>query len=142
MQIRPFDFADENAVISLWQRCGLLRPWNNPQSDIRRKMAVQPELFLVGVQFDAIVATAMVGYDGHRGSLYYLCVAPDLQKSGLGRILMDEAERRLIDLGCPKLNLQIRTDNLQATAFYNRLGYTQDAVVSYGKRFEDDTSPV
>jgi ribosomal protein S18 acetylase RimI-like enzyme len=138
MQIRPFADADEAQVIALWERCGLLRSWNDPKKDIARKRGVQPELFLVGVSEGAVVATAMAGYEGHRGWVNYLAVEPACRRRGFGRALMEEVERRLRELGCPKLNLQIRRDNLQAIAFYERLGFLDDAVVSFGKRLERD----
>src|SRR6478736_7801509 len=106
MNIRPFQPADERAVIALWERCGLLRAWNDPVKDIQRKMSVQPELFLVGVaEAGELVASAMAGYDGHRAAVYYLAVQPELQARGVGRALMAEVERRLQAMGCPKLNI-------------------------------------
>ncbi len=141
MIIRPFESGDEPAVVALWQACGLTRPWNNPHADIARKCTTQAELFLVGVVGHAVVATAMVGYDGHRGWVNYLAVAPGARRQTFGRSLMDEAERLLLARGCPKLNLQVRADNADVIAFYERLGYAQDDVVSLGKRLIHDTPP-
>jgi ribosomal protein S18 acetylase RimI-like enzyme len=138
MHIRPYRPADEEGVIALWRQCDLLRPWNDPRKDIRRKLAVSPDLFLVGVLDDEIVATAMVGYEGHRGWISYLGVAPAHQRKGLGRMLMAEAERLLRAAGCPKINLQVRTSNPAVIEFYRRLGFTLDDVVSMGKRLEAD----
>ena len=138
MLIRPFQMSDEDAVVALWQRCGLTRPWNDPRKDIRRKLAVQPGFFLVGVLDGAIAATAMVGYEGHRGWIQYLGVDPAHQGSGLGRAVMAEAERLLREAGCPKINLQVRTSNTGAIEFYRRLGFALDDVVSMGKRLESD----
>lgn len=138
MKIRAFDSADESKVIALWDRCGLLRPWNDPKKDIQRKLAVHPEQFLVGVENDSIVATAMVGYDGHRGWIYYLAVSPDCQRMGLGREIVAEAERLLRELGCPKINLQVRSANAEVIAFYRRIGFVEDEVLSLGKRLERD----
>jgi ribosomal protein S18 acetylase RimI-like enzyme len=138
MQIRPYDPADEDAVVALWERCGLTRPWNDPRKDIRRKLRVRPDLFLVGVIDGAIVGTVMAGYDGHRGWVNYLGVDPAHQRHGLGRALMDEAERLLRAAGCPKINLQVRTANAAAIEFYRRIGYAVDDVVSLGKRLEHD----
>ncbi|HKA41239.1 MAG TPA: GNAT family acetyltransferase [Burkholderiales bacterium] len=138
MEIRGFQDSDESEVIRLWERCGLTRPWNDPAKDIARKRRLQSDLFLVGAIDGAIVASAMVGYDGHRGWVNYLAVDPRRRKEGLGAAMMAEAERRLRELGCAKINLQIRRDNLEATAFYRRLGYAEDAVVSLGKRLEHD----
>jgi ribosomal protein S18 acetylase RimI-like enzyme len=138
MDIRPFDLADEAAVIDLWRRCDLLRPWNDPVKDIRRKLHVRPELFLVGTIDGEVVATVMAGYDGHRGWINYLCVAPDRQRQGLGRLIMAEAERLLREAGCPKINLQVRSSNQGVIEFYQRVGYVLDDVVSLGKRLERD----
>ncbi len=138
MEIRSFTLADEEAVIALWEQCGLTRPWNDPRKDIRRKLAVRPDLFLVGVCEGAVVAAVMAGYDGHRGSIYYLGVHPEHQRLGCGREIMAEAERRLRAEGCPKINLLVRTTNQEVLAFYRQLGYVRDEVVSLGKRLEHD----
>jgi ribosomal protein S18 acetylase RimI-like enzyme len=138
MDIRPFEPADEDAVVALWERCGLTRPWNDPRKDIRRKLRVQPELFLVGVEEGAVVAAVMAGYDGHRGWIYYLGVAPECRRRGYGRAVLAEAERRLRDAGCPKINLQVRTSNAEVIEFYRRVGYVVDEVASLGKRLEYD----
>lgn len=138
MQIRPFLEADTSAVIALWQDCGLTRPWNDPLKDIQRKLAVQRELFLVGEIDGKVMASAMAGYDGHRGSLYYFAVAPEHQGKGNGRRLMEEVERLLFERGCPKLNLLVRTGNVAVGDFYRSLGYSLDDVVGFGKRLIPD----
>jgi len=138
MQIRQFESLDEEAVISLWRRCDLVRPWNDPHKDIQRKLAVRPDLFLVGELDGRIVACVMAGYEGHRGWLNYLAVDPEHQRRGLARAIVTEAERLLRAAGCPKINLQVRTSNLEVIEFYRRLGYAKDEVVSMGKRLEHD----
>jgi len=133
--------ADEPQVIDLWQRSGLARPWNDPRKDIARKLRVQRDLFLVGVDGgpDArIVGSVMAGYEGHRGWINYLAVDPERRRRGFARVLMAAAEERLRALGCPKINLQIRNDNADAIAFYRRIGFAEDASVSMGKRLERD----
>ncbi len=140
MLIRPFREEDTEAVIALWTDCKLVRPWNDPRADIRRKLAEQPELFLVGEIDGRVVATTMVGYDGHRGWINYLAVDPGRQRQGLGRELMAEAERLLVERGCPKLNLQIRSDNKEVIRFYRALGYGEEQVLSMGKRLILDES--
>jgi ribosomal protein S18 acetylase RimI-like enzyme len=132
--IRPYQPADEAAVIDLWQRCALVVPWNDPQRDIALKLQAQPYLFLVGTLAERVVATVMVGYDGHRGFINYRAVSPDCQRRGIGRRLMEAAEAELRKLGCPKINLMVRTSNKTVIAFYERLGFTLDAVVCMGKR--------
>lgn len=141
MRIRPFVDADETQVIALWHAAGLSRPWNDPVKDIRRKLRIRPDWFLVGEQDGAIVATVMVGYDGHRGWVYYLGVVPDRRRQGLGRAMMAEAERLLRQDGCPKINLQVRTSNAQAVEFYRSLGFQLDDILSMGKRLEVDEIP-
>lgn len=138
--IRRFDPADTEAVVALWESCGLVRPWNDPRQDIARKLTVQPELFLVATDPDAdqVVAAGMAGFDGHRGWVNYLAVRPDLQGSGLGRAFMAEFERLLTELGCPKLNLQVRAGNERVIGFYESLGYADDRTVSMGKRLIAD----
>lgn len=186
MIIRSFDEAETEAVVELWNECGLTRPWNDPRRDIQRKLTVQPELFLVGVEpqlvrvepallrvdpdrvpagprariggpdlgatpsthtptpaatpstHRTIVATAMVGFDGHRGWVNYLAVAPAWQRRGYARQLMTEAEALLTARGCPKLNLQVRSGNSAAVEFYRSLGYIDDNTVSFGKRLIPD----
>jgi len=139
--IRPFVPPDEDAVVLLWERCGLVRPWNDPRKDIARKLQVQPDLFLVAALGGRLVATVMAGYEGHRGWINYLAVAPEHQRAGLGHRLMAEAERRLLAMGCPKINLQVRSANGGALAFYRRVGYVQDDVISMGKRMISDEAP-
>ena len=138
MQIRPFAPADERAVVALWEACELTRPWNDPHKDIARKLAVQPELFLVGVIDGEVIATVMAGYEGHRGWVNYLAVALRFRGRGFGRALMQHVEHLLRLRGCPKLNLQVRASNPQAIAFYRRIGYAQDESVSLGKRLIED----
>jgi ribosomal protein S18 acetylase RimI-like enzyme len=138
LHIRQFDELDRSAVVALWQQCGLTRPWNDPDRDIDRKVAHSRELFVVGSRNGAIAATMMVGYEGHRGWINYLAVDPAEQGSGVGAAMMAEAERLLADVGCAKINLQIRQTNLGAVAFYNALGYSTDEAVSMGKRLVSD----
>ena len=138
MLIRPYQTDDEDAVVALWQECELTRSWNNPRLDISRKLSVQSQWFFVGVLQQEIIASAMFGYDGHRGWVNYLAVSPLHQNKGYARKLMECGENALIEAGCPKLNLQIRNSNTQVQAFYRAIGYVQDEVVSYGKRLIKD----
>ncbi|MGB7449281.1 MAG: GNAT family acetyltransferase [Ornithinimicrobium sp.] len=138
MRIRPFDRGDTDAVVALWHEVSITRPWNDPHRDIERKMTVQPELFLVGVVDDHVVATAMSGFDGHRGWLYYFAVSPAHQSAGLGSALLQHVEQLLIDAGCPKLNVQIRDGAHDLVARYERWGYAQDGATGMGKRLIPD----
>jgi len=138
MHLRQFSPDDESSVIQLWNDCGLVRPWNDPAKDIARKLTVQPEMFLVGEVDARIVATAMFGFDGTRGWVHYLAVAPGHQGESLGRQLMAEGERLLAAMGCPKINLQVRAGNERVIGFYEALGYAPDHTVSLGKRLIPD----
>ncbi len=138
LQIRSYQEADQDAVVALWRACSLVVPWNDPVKDIRRKLRVQGDMFLVGLLDASLVAAVMAGYEGHRGWINYLAVHPDYQNSGFGRRLMEEVEARLRALGCPKINLQVRSSNAEVIEFYKRIGYSIDDVVSMGKRLEED----
>ena len=138
MNIRAFRPDDEPAVVALWQACHLIRSWNDPRKDIARKLAVQPELFLVGVIDEAVMASVMAGYEGHRGWVNYLAVAPRFRGQGHARALMQHVEALLLQRGCPKVSLLVRNSNREALEFYRHLGYAQDESVSLGKRLIPD----
>lgn len=138
MFIRTYQPDDKRAVIALWERVGLTRSWNDPTKDIERKLSVQAEWFLVGLCGDQVVASAMAGYDGHRGWINYLAVDPDFQGKGYGRRIMAHSEQLLLSAGCPKINVQIRSDNADAVAFYEAIGFKQDQALSFGKRLIPD----
>ncbi len=138
IEIRPYAPDDEMQVVQLWNDCGLVVPWNDPHRDIRRKLDVQPEFFLVGGLADRIVATVMAGYDGHRGWINYLAVRVDHQHTGIGKRMLEAAEMRLRAAGCPKINVQVRRTNAKVIEFYKKTGYAPDEVVSLGKRLDPD----
>lgn len=139
MQVRAFTPADTEAVVQLWRDCELTRPWNDPHKDIARKLSVSPDLFWLGCDADGrIIASIMVGYDGHRGWINYLAVHPAHQRQGHARQLVQRAEQVLSELGCPKLNLQVRAGNEAVLAFYESLGYADDRTLSLGKRLIPD----
>lgn len=136
--IRSYRWEDKCDVIDLWIRCNLVVPANNPEKDIERKLAVNPELFLVGIMDGTLVATCLAGYDGHRGWINYLAVAPQYRRQGIATRIMKAAERCLVSAGCPKINLQVRTSNLAVIQFYKSVGFSNDDVVSLGKRLASD----
>ena len=138
VKVRAFREDDRGSVIALWEAAGLLRPWNNPDLDIDRKVAHDPDGFLIGEIEGMIVAAAMVGYDGHRGWVNYLAVEPLQEREGIGRTMMTAAEQHLLARGCPKLNIQVRDSNTDAIAFYERIGFSRDEVISLGKRLIPD----
>lgn len=136
--IRPFQPKDQTAVVKLWHTCKLVVPHNDPCQDIARKLKVNPEWFLVGEDDDRIVATCMAGYDGHRGWINYLAVAPEHRRRKIATRLMQAVEVLLREAGCPKINLQVRAANRQVVKFYEQIGFKQDEVVSLGKRLQQD----
>lgn len=142
MKIRQYNPADKEAVIALWLSCGLVNPRNDPAKDIERKSEAGNGWILVGEDEGRIIASVMVGYEGHRGWLNYLAVSPERRGEGLGREMVACAEAKLAESGCPKINLQVRKGNEAVLGFYAALGYVQDEVVSLGKRLVDDGGPV
>ena len=138
MLIRAYQDRDKEAVIKLWFDCGLVVPQNNPEKDIARKQKVNPELFLVGELDGWIIASCMAGYEGHRGGINYLAVAPEQRRKGYAAMIMEKVETLLWELGCPKINLQVRTSNNKVIRFYESIGFKLDDCVSMGKRLEHD----
>lgn len=139
MHIRAFRPADTESVVALWEAAGLTVPWNDPRRDIARKLTVQPELFVVAVdEAERIVGSVMAGFDGHRGWMNYLAADPAARGLGVGRLLVAHVEDALRELGCPKVNLQVRTSNSRVAAFYEHLGYTVDDTIALGKRLIPD----
>ena len=125
--------AEVGDVIALWQRCGLTRPWNNPAADIALARKVPNADVLAGRDAGKIVASVLVGHDGHRGWVYYLAVDPDRRHKGYGRVIMAAAEDWLRQRGIEKLQLMVRPDNKQVQAFYDSLGYDEQERVVYAK---------
>ena len=138
MNIRPFHETDTEALVDLWQACGLTVPWNDPRKDIARKLQVGREFFLVGELNGRLIASVMGGYEGHRGWINYLAVHPDFQQQGYGCVIMTAVEEKLLAAGCPKINLQVRESNTGVIRFYEKIGYKNDKVVSFGKRLIPD----
>jgi ribosomal protein S18 acetylase RimI-like enzyme len=146
VNIRAFRASDTADVIALWQACDLVVPQNDPHKDIARKLAVNPELFLVGEIGGEtgletgleIVASVIGGYEGHRGWINYLAVNPLHQGKTYGREIMAAVETLLQELGCPKINLQVRSSNEAVQRFYETIGYSRDDVVGMGKRLAPD----
>jgi ribosomal protein S18 acetylase RimI-like enzyme len=138
MKIMEFSEEHRGDVIALWKEANLAVPWNDPSKDIDRKLKVNPELFLVGVLEDELIATVMGGYEGHRGWINYLAVSPGHRRKGYGRQMMAAVETKIRRLGCPKINLQVRQSNTEVIQFYQALGYGDDRVVGLGKRLVMD----
>jgi hypothetical protein len=135
--IRPYSEKDAEGVIKLWFKVfPESSEWNIPDEDIKRKLKIQRELFIVAEIDEKVIGTAMAGYDGHRGWVYYVAVHPDYRRQGVGRTLMKKVEVELSEMGCPKLNLQVRGNNRSAVEFYKNLGYVVEDRVSMGKRLD------
>ena len=133
-----YQAGDEAAIVELWQQCGLVVPWNNPLTDIARKIANSPELFFTGRIDGKLVASCMAGYDGHRGWIYFLAVANSEQRKGFATQLVAHVEAQLIELGCPKLELMVRDRNREVIEFYQAIGFNLDPVRVLSKRLLQD----
>jgi ribosomal protein S18 acetylase RimI-like enzyme len=133
LTIAPIGDGDVADVIALWARCGLTRPWNDPAADITLARRGPNAAVLVGRDGDSIVASVLVGHDGHRGWVYYVAVDPDRRHKGYGRVIMDIAEEWLRARGIEKLQLMVRPDNSQVQAFYRSLGYFEQERIVYAK---------
>jgi ribosomal protein S18 acetylase RimI-like enzyme len=133
LAIAPIADADVADVVALWQRCGLTRPWNDPSADIAFARRGPNSAVLVGRDGGALVATVMVGHDGHRGWFYYLGVDPALQGRGFGRAMTQAAEAWLAERGIAKAQLMVRADNDGVRAFYQALGYGEQERIIFAK---------
>ncbi|MDQ8184859.1 GNAT family acetyltransferase [Pelagicoccus sp. SDUM812002] len=140
MKIRPYHIDDRDSLVRLWNDCGLTVPRNHPDRDIERKLRVNPEWLVVGIEGGTLVASVVIGYEGHRGWINYLAVDPTQRGKGFAEQLMSFAEESLSEAGCPKINLQIRSSNKGVRLFYEKLGYAIDPVISMGKRLVPDSS--
>ena len=133
LAITPIDDADVAEIVALWQTCGLTRPWNDPATDIAFARRGSNATVLIGRDDSSIVATVLVGHDGHRGWVYYLAVDPNHRHKGYGRIMMDTAENWLRETGIEKLQLLVRADNKSVKNFYQSLGYSEQERIIYAK---------
>ncbi|WP_242146008.1 GNAT family acetyltransferase [Sphingomonas sp. BAUL-RG-20F-R05-02] len=125
--------ADAAETVELWHACGLTRPWNDPHADFALALATSTSTILLARDGDTLIGSVMVGFDGHRGWIYYLAVAPNRRRGGIGRALMAAAEAWLAELDAPKVQLMVRDTNDAALGFYARLGYAPQAVVTLGR---------
>ena len=133
LSIAPIEDDDVASVVALWERCGLTRPWNDPAADIALARRGDNAAVLVGRDGCNIVASVMVGHDGHRGWVYYVSVDPDCRGKGFGRIIMTAAEQWLRERGIQKLMLIVRRDNAKVQAFYETLDYAEQERILYAK---------
>lgn len=128
---------DTEALVALWQRCNLTRPWNDPHADIALAKRGPHSTILVLRDGARLAASVMVGHDGHRGWMYYLGVDPDYEGTGLGRKLVAAAEDWLKARGVPKVMLLVRPDNEKVRGFYEALGYLDEPRVVFSKRLDE-----
>lgn len=140
-EIREIADGDVGAVIDLWQRCGLTRAWNAPLMDINFARASANATLLVAITEGETVASAMVGHDGHRGTVYYMAVDLEYRNQGLGRAIMAVAEQWLLDRGVWKLNLVVRAENKTVVEFYEGLGYAVEERVNLAKWIDPSKAP-
>ena len=139
MDIRTYQDGDAAAIVALWREVlPDSAPHNDPETALRMKVAVDPDLLLVGLVGGSVVGTAMGGYDGHRGWVYSVAVKPEHRRRGVAKALITQLEKELKGLGCLKVNLQVRASNSQVAAFYRKLGYVAEERVSMGKRLYDE----
>ena len=133
LSIAPIGDADVADVIALWQACGLTRPWNDPAADIALARRGPNSAILIGRDGEAMIATAMVGHDGHRGWVYYVAVDPARREQGFGRAIMNAAEDWLRAAGIAKLQLMVRRENAKAGTFYQSIGYAESQTIVFAK---------
>jgi ribosomal protein S18 acetylase RimI-like enzyme len=138
IEVRLYEPADHDSVVDLWKLCFPKDPpWNEPVEMIRRKTAQNDNLFWVAAVDDRVVGTILAGYDGVRGWIYHLATHPNFRRLGLATSLMTQAEERLRELGCPKINLQVRKSNMDVVSFYTAYGFKEDQTLIFGLRLEN-----
>lgn len=143
MKIVPLEKSQiaREELIELWRQCGLLRPWNDPNADIERKLAFGDGGLIVGLSCEGdLLASAMYGYEGHRGWINYFAVAPTSRMRGLGRLLAQHIIEKFEVLGCAKVNVQVRAENGEGLEFWRSLGFRVDEALSLGLRLIHDSS--
>jgi ribosomal protein S18 acetylase RimI-like enzyme len=136
MEIGTIEDGDIPAVLDLWTRCGLIHPDNDARADIARARRAADAALLIGRKNGAVVATAMVGFDGHRGWVYYLAVEPRLQRTRHGKAMLEEAGRWLRARKAPKMMVLVAEANRGVLGFYQKLGFTRSPVITLGKRLD------
>jgi ribosomal protein S18 acetylase RimI-like enzyme len=136
MLIAPLSPAQFQAAVELWHEVGITRPWNEPAEDLQRALAGPASTVFAGSEDEILLATAMVGHDGHRGWVYYLAVRAEARGRGHGRAMMGACEQWLAERDVPKINLMVRGENDDARAFYAALGYDHDNVVVLSRRLD------
>ena len=141
LEFRVMNAGEQETVVELWRACGLTRPHNDPYRDIEKARSKPNSEILVGLDNGKIIASVMVGHDGHRGVVYYVSADPAVQGKGIGKSIMSVAENWLLDQGIWKLNLMIRPDNVAVRSFYQKLGYEVEERTVMARRLEPELKP-
>lgn len=139
MEIRELEDNDASSAIALWTETGLTRPWNDPEANYLRASNETTSAVLGHKHRDELVGTVMVGFDGHRGWVYYLAVAQHQRGEGIRSALMTLAEQWLRERGASKVQLMVRTENESALRFYGKFGYEPSDVVVLARWLEVET---
>ncbi|AUD02151.1 GNAT family acetyltransferase [Spirosoma pollinicola] len=140
MEISALTLSEIDSATALWTSAGLTRPWNDPQADIKFALATPSSTVLAGRLDGAVIATVMVGFDGHRGWVYYLAVEDAHRGRGFGAAMMQAAENWLVKHGVPKLLLMIRPENDTVLKFYEAIGYSLNEVIVMQKKLGDSAN--
>ena len=140
VDVQPLTPTHHDDAVALWHSAGLTRPWNDPHADLQRAAAGPASTVLAVLELDRLIGTAMLGHDGHRGWVYYLAVAEDRQRRGVGSALVRACEQWLVARDIPKLHLMVRSDNTDSRSFYAPLGYDVVDVVVLGRRLDGVTA--
>ena len=137
MRLREFTLADYDAVYALWQSSGpgIGIGRSDTREEIAKKWERDPDLFLLAVDSDQIIATVIGGYDGRRGLIYHLAVDQAYRRQGIGKMLMQEIERRLVAKGCLRCYLLVKDDARDVIEFYREQGWDTFGTTVLGKSF-------
>ncbi len=142
LSVRPYRGGDRDALVGLWEACGLTRPWNDPDRDIALFAETASSEIFVGLAGGGLIASVCVGHDGHRGWVYYLAVAPDARGRGHGTAILRHAEDWLKGRGVPKAQLLIRPEIRATQTFYARAGYEPNDCAIMQRWLDDRGAPV
>ncbi len=133
LAVREATAGDAAPVIALWHACELTRPWNDPQADFDRALAFAGSTIWLAEDAGGVIGTAMTGFDGHRGWIYYLATAPARRGQGIATCLVEACCDWLRDRGCPKVELMVRESNQAAAAYYARIGWERQPVQVFAR---------
>lgn len=141
LALRPLVEAEIPAAVAVWKACRLVRPWNDPEADARRALAGPASTIIAAAFPERLIGTAMCGWDGHRGWVYYLGVVPGYRHRGIARALMHECEAWLAAHDAPKIQLMVREGNEEAVRFYRSIGYAEQQYRIFSRRLDTLAQP-